>query len=46
MITIILIRKNKQGKAVNGTMTFMMRNRLPAQFWTVMEQLEKKITIQ
>ena len=28
MITINLNRKNKQGKAVNGTMTFMMRNRL------------------
>ena len=28
MITINLNRLNKQGKAVNGTMTFMMRNRL------------------
>ena len=28
MITINLNRKNKQGKAVNGIMTFMMRNRL------------------
>ena len=28
MITINLNRQNKQGKAVTGTMTFMMRNRL------------------
>ena len=40
MITINLNRKNKQGKAVTGTMTFMMRNRLYEQEQFTLPTLE------
>ena len=40
MITINLNRQNKQGKAVNGTMTFMMRNRLYEQEQFTLPTLE------
>ena len=40
MITINLNRQNKQGKTVNGTMTFMMRNRLYEQEQFTLPTLE------
>ena len=40
MITINLNRQNKQGKAVTGTMTFMMRNRLYEQEQFTLPTLE------